>query len=168
MSVLAFDDPLGSRLILSLWPSPPTKLQKLEPINATEIAFSSCFISLLTKFDNDDGRLIQKMGNCVKMWGWGGLCVVRPEFPVCHQLWNSKNCNIGNQIWNIPARKNQKIKNQILENFFQIVVQSTRTDSLLNVSPGDWLWAVSLFFIRCSIVVRLLSPKAHSEQIYVK
>ena len=77
MSVLAFDDPLGSRLILSLWPSPPTKLQKLEPINATEIAFSSCFVRLLTKFGNADERLIhggEKLGDLCQKGGEGVVC----------------------------------------------------------------------------------------------
>ena len=78
MSVLAFDDPLGSHLpILSLWPSPPAKLQKVEPVNATEIAFLSCFVRLLTKFGNADERLIhdgEKLGDLCQKGGEGVVC----------------------------------------------------------------------------------------------
>ena len=68
--------PWGATLS-SLQPSLPTKLQKLEPINATEIAFSSCFVRLLTKFGNADERLIhggEKLGDLCQKGGEGVVC----------------------------------------------------------------------------------------------
>ena len=68
--------PWGATLSYLL-PSPPAKLQKLEPVNATEIAFLSCFVRLLTKFGNADERLIhggEKLGDLCQKGGEGVVC----------------------------------------------------------------------------------------------